>query len=733
MAAGVPAGGDVRPAPPARGRALRGARPVSGTGAGRPLPWLLERKVAVPGPAPGHLARAALAGRAMPTRRRLTVLQAPGGFGKTTLLAECCRRLRGDGVPVAWVTVDREDGPGVLDTYVAFACARAGVAAGTGAPPPAKGGGSRTALAARGIGELGVPFVLALDEAERLEDAGSAALLEHLFEYGPPNLHLAVSCRRLPAGLDAAGAVLDGRGAILTADDLRFSAAEAAEFLGGGLSRARLAALMSESSGWPFALAVARNEAAAGRGDGGASRAFVENWVEARLLAGLGAGDREFLLDVGLFEWLDGALVDEALERPGAMRRIETMPVLAGMLEPVRDGGEEVLRLHPLIREHCARARFRDTPERYRAVHGRIAGALERRGRTVAAMRHAVEAGGPALAAGILERAGALRWYHREGAVQLLAADRLLGGQAFEGRPRLALVRCAALIVSGRMEEARARHRALEARAPDGSADEPDEAAVERCMLRGMLAHHGSERLGSPLVRAQLAAVERVARAPGLDADARGFMEYTLCLAGGMRGDFAALAEHAALARRCHASSPYMRMYIDLQEGQAAMARGRVGEAAELYRRARGTARRSYVADPEPVAVCAVLLDELALECGRAAPRAGPARVPEALERGSNPFQSYAAASGAAVERRLRAAGPASALAGVVQVGRPNVGLEELGIAQIGPPKVDVFQGRSREVRVAKVSDPEICALESCLLESRGLEIGADELRCRKC
>ena len=36
----------------------------------------------------------------MPTRRRLTVLHAPGGFGKTTLLA-ACRRLRGDGEPVA--------------------------------------------------------------------------------------------------------------------------------------------------------------------------------------------------------------------------------------------------------------------------------------------------------------------------------------------------------------------------------------------------------------------------------------------------------------------------------------------------------------------------------------------------------------------------------------------------------------------------------------------------------
>ena len=68
----------------------------------RPLPWLLRQKIAVPERVAGYLDRAGLVDRVMPTRRRLTVLQAPGGFGKTTLLGECCRRLCEDGVPVAW-------------------------------------------------------------------------------------------------------------------------------------------------------------------------------------------------------------------------------------------------------------------------------------------------------------------------------------------------------------------------------------------------------------------------------------------------------------------------------------------------------------------------------------------------------------------------------------------------------------------------------------------------------
>ena len=616
----------------------------------------------------------------MPTRRRLTVLQASGGFGKTSLLAECCRRLRDDGVPTAWVSVGEQDEPGVLDAYIAYACRSAAADAVAGAEKAARpdpgaaraGNESRTALAVREIADLGGPFVLVFDELDRLENADSTALLDFLLERGPPNLHLAFACRQLPAGLNIAGAVLDGRAAILSADDLRFSRSEVAAFFVGELSKTRLAALMSESAGWPFALRIARNEVTSGRrGDVRAVQAFVENWVESRLFAGLGPEDREFLLDIGLFEWMDAALLDEALERSDSMHRIDTMPVLVGMLEPVQDGATDVWRLHPLIREHCVRQRFRDTPERFRAVHGRIAEALARRGHTVAAMRHAVEAGKRARAGEMLEHAGGICLYFREGEVQLQAASRLLSEDLIKARPRLAMVRCVASVLSGRMEEARERYRCI-AVAVDGLVDDAGDAALElaaeKCMVRGMIAHRGSECVGSALVRTHLADVAQLAQSTRIDAVTRGFMEYSLCMAGNMTGNFETALEHGARARQCFAESPYMKMAIDIQEGQVAMAEGRVQDSAALYRRALGVAKENYVIYAEPVAVCEVLLQELAVECGHAVPRAEPARVPEALECGNSCFQSYAAASGEVVERKLREEGVESALAGVEEM-----------------------------------------------------------------
>ena len=632
----------------------------------RPLPWLLRQKIAVPDRVAGYLDRAGLVERAMPTSRRLTVLQAPGGFGKTTLLAECCRRLREDGIPTAWVSVDEQDEPDVLDTYIAYACqsAAAGAIAGSeklaipGLGKARGGSESRTGLAVREIADLEGPFVLVFDELERLGNPGSAALLEYLIKFGPPNLHLAFACRQLPAGVNIAGAVLEGRAAIVSTEELRFSKSEVADFFDGKLSRPRLAAMMSESAGWPFALRISLNEIESGEGgNAGAAQEFVENWVEARLFAGLGAEDREFLLDIGLFEWMDAALLDDGLEHGDSIRRIGAMPVLAGLLEPVRDGARDVWRLHPLIREHCARRRFRETPQRFRSIHRRIAGALMRRGETVAAMRHAVEAGEPTLAGDILERAGGFRLWLREGLVQFQAADRWLSEDVIGGRPRLALARCLALILSGHLEEARERYRSVAALLGGRDAEASDaefELAVDNSVVRGMLALYGGERFGSEVTRTLLADLALLAESPRVDVLTRGHLEHGLCIASNITAEFGAALEHAARARQCFAQSQYMRMFVDVQVGQIAMAQGRVQDAAAHYLGAEQVAKKNYMLDAVPAAICRVLLQELALECDRAAPGAALARVPGALATGSSPFSAYAAAAGAAVELRLR-------------------------------------------------------------------------------
>ena len=641
-----------------------------------PLPWLRFQKIALPDRVVGYLDRAKLIERAMPIRRRLTVLQAPGGFGKTTLLAEICRRLREKGVPAAWISVDEQDEPGILDTYIAFACrsAAAGIAArsetlsisGLGE----EGGGtySRTRVAMRQIANLDGPFVLVFDELERLENPGSAALLDFLLQYGPPNLHLAFSCRQLPDGVNIAGAVLDGHATIMSAHELRFSKSEVRAFFDGKLWRPQLAEMMSASAGWPFALRVSRNEMKHGRQrNARESQEFVKNWVESRLFAGLGAEDRDFLLDIGLCEWKDAALLDEVLERNDSRRRIDTMPILVGLLERVRDGDVDTWRLHPLIREHCARRRFRETPQRFRIIHRRIADALARRGQTVSAMHHAVDAGEPALAGDILERAGGVRLCIRKGSVPFQAAARLLSDDVIATRPRLALARCLALARSGRPEEAREKYRAMTEKGIVGSL-KPDaseaefELAVDNCLVRDMVVWYGGEQTLAWAVETQLRDLAWIAKSSRVDPMLRGYLEYGLCVDYATMAEFPTALEWATRARRDFDQNPYMGTYIDLMEGQIAMAQGRAKDAAAHYDRGARMAKRHYPHDGVLAAICRSALQELALECNRIAPGTGLSSVPEALVTGVS-TNAYAAAGGVVLELRFEDEGVESALA----------------------------------------------------------------------
>ena len=638
------------------GRQLAGA--VSPT-----LQWLPAHRLVVPPPPVHYCDRPELTRRCAPANCSFTLLMAPAGFGKTTLLAEACRRATAQGVPVAWLTLAAKDDPEALDADLAHAFQAAGIdligafrADGTlpGKTHP------RTALLLRVLEAAEHTCVLALDEIDNASNPATVDLLHDLLRSAPPCLHVAITCRELPPGLDASRPFFGGGTEVITAEDLRFSKADIARFFDLELSRRELADIASESKGWPIALGIRRNESARhGAGKARAARHVMDNWIASRFWEGFSADDREWLLDTGLLDWFNAALLEEVVERPGMpgmLERLAALPRLAGLLEPIGRPVPKAHRLHPLLREHCAQRRRQETPDRYRRIHRRAAAALSRRGETVQAMHHAILAEDPALAGEILVKSGGPQIWLLEGTDRFTAAERLVPHEV-TADPRLAMTRCIALMFSGRLDDARRIFAAAIAH-PNGSVDR-----IDRLLTRGAMAVNGCRLLDDAEGRAFAAEIARLAALPSTGDTVRAALSYGMSVCRAHRAEFDESLSFAREARRLTVGrNAYLTMITDAQLGQVAMARGRVREASARYRSAQLFAKERFPKDPRLNAYAEPLLRELAFERNRLAEDTDPRRIEDEVYRGDAPLSHYAATVDVAAELALEAGGPDAAL-----------------------------------------------------------------------
>jgi LuxR family maltose regulon positive regulatory protein len=211
---------------------------------------------------------------------RLTLISAPAGFGKTTLLSEWVQAM-GEATPpiaVAWLSLDASDNdPTRFLTYFIAALqtieARQEPAAqqepvgviGKGAlsalqspqPPPTEA--LLTSLINE-IADISDRIILVLDDYHLIESSPADDALAFLLEHLPPQMHLVIATREDPrlalAGLRARGQLTE-----LRAADLRFTSSEAAEFLNQAmdldLSAEDIAALETRTEGWIAGLQLA--------------------------------------------------------------------------------------------------------------------------------------------------------------------------------------------------------------------------------------------------------------------------------------------------------------------------------------------------------------------------------------------------------------------------------------------------------------------------------------------
>ncbi len=365
----------------------------------------------------------------------LTLLLAPPGFGKTTLLAQWHQRLRQAPARghAAWLTLEEEDGePARFLAYVAMALIVAGVPA--GAFPAAlleqrHDFDVPTAVSTMlgVLGRVSRPVVLILDDYDRAAGPALDALVARLVEHGGPRLHLLLASRTPPA-LPLARLATRGCLERIDARALPLDAAEARTMLGAALPEATLARLQQHTEGWPAALQLASLwlDADDRRGrdlEGFSSQACgITDYLAEQVFADLPAEAQEFLLQTSLLERFDAALADAVRDRHDSDLLLSRLDRFHGLLVPLGDGAG--YRYHPLFADFLHRQLQRHHAERLPALHAAAARAHAARGLWLEAVRHALAGGDTPLAVRTVAAAGGwqLLLEHGSGYVRTLLA-----------------------------------------------------------------------------------------------------------------------------------------------------------------------------------------------------------------------------------------------------------------------------------------------------------------------
>jgi LuxR family maltose regulon positive regulatory protein len=493
---------------------------------------LLQTKLYVPPPRPELVPRPRLIERLEEGLRlgcRLTLVSAPAGFGKSTLVTGW---LAESGRSAAWLSLDEGDNDPVrFWTYLIAAVQAVHPEVGDEArqivgSPQLRSAELVVVSLLNEIAELTRDLILVLDDYHLIQAQQIHDGLNYLLDHQPPNLHL-VLISRVDPPLSLARSRAHRQLIEIRAVDLQFSAAEAAmlfsDVMNLQLKPEQVTALHLRTEGWVVglqlaALSLRRHPAYdtfiehfAG------SHQFILDYLTEEVLRALPDAQRQFLLRTSILDRFCGALCHAVTGDAASQRLLDKIRKGNLFLIPLGDinstePGGRWFRYHHLFAEVLRALLERDHPDEMAALHLEAAAWFEDQGYASEAVDHALHSGDMQRAKElILKHRGSI--LHRgEMATMLRWLDAL--PEEMEGDdPSLSLARCWALFLSGQ-SAAMAPH--LE-RAND---------AYERLVSTGILD-------GAPqrLVAAQLAMMRSVlARSFGQHAESVSFAEQAVRL-----------------------------------------------------------------------------------------------------------------------------------------------------------------------------------------------------------
>jgi len=464
-------------------------------------------------------------------------------------------------------------------------------------------------------------------DAKPVDDAVSF-LLEHL----PPQMHLVIATREDPplplARLRARGHLTE-----LRASDLRFTPAEAADFLnsvmGLSLSEEDIAALEERTEGWIAGLQLAAISIQGHQDIAGFIRAFagdhrdIADYLVGEVLGRQPEPVRSFLLQTAILDRLNGPLCDAVTGQEGSNARLEALERGNFFFVPL-DDQRQWYRYHHLFAEVLHAHLRAEQPDRLSTLHRRASEWYEHHGSPTEAIRHALAGEHLERAAELIELAvPAMRRSRQETA--LLGWLMALPDELIRRRPVLSVGYAWTLLASGELEGVEARLRDAERwlDTPADTGERPEAPSSEMVVVDEAEFHRlpGSIavfRAGRAQALGDVADTMRYARraldlVPEDDHLWRGAAMSLLGLASWASGDLETAhrtyADGMVRVQRAGSISDAMGAAITLADIR--IAQGRLHEAMHTYERALQLATQQGEPVPQGTADMHVGMSEL--------------------------------------------------------------------------------------------------------------------------
>ena len=437
---------------------------------------LLSAKLRVPRDRPDAVPRPRLMERLDEgVRRALTLISAPAGFGKTTLLSSWSQRSE---LPVAWVSLDEGDNDPLR--FVSYLIAAIGTIqedfgeealAFLGSTGLSEIEAVLTTLSNE-ITEIEHDFVLVLDDYHLIGAKPVHDALGFLLEHPPPAMRLVVAGRSDPP-LPLARLRARGQLAELRAAELRFDPKETADFLSRtmrlDLPPETIAVLGERTEGWVAGLQLAAH-AVRGREDvlryvedvSGGHR-YVIDYLAEEVLACQPEDVRDFLLRTSIVKPLNaltGSLCEALTDRDDGQAMLERLERDNLFLIPLDEEGR-CYRYHQLFAAFLRDRLERTYQDEVSELHRRASAWYERNGYMHEAVDHTLTAEDFDRAADLIERIG----YAKRGKGETALLLRWLGAlpdELVRSRRRLCLLHAWALTHAGELDAVEPRLRDAE-------------------------------------------------------------------------------------------------------------------------------------------------------------------------------------------------------------------------------------------------------------------------------